>query len=471
MGDRSSWLSKEATVNGLFAAHVPGRRRRKSNKVLPQSHAASEDAGVRQRDELEGELTALRNVVSQESRMKDKLMDTLSSRCSLAEAKVEELERHHVRAEKELAATRLALHEQAQAESSLGKAQDQAASALAQLAEERRRAQKKDAEVIALQRALGEAQVGVAEEREVLQERIAMMQGMLVHERAELDKARERHEEDLAAAQRDTHLREDAKREQETSTTEELEEHIRALERERGDWREQLKALTLETEAQRGAAAQSEAAGEVSRRRAEGLQERLKARDAAAKDAQAACAEAEAKARRLADQLKASSKKAQFLEKKADAMQAKFIDKEKLALQLGEKVDAVTKKYREVKERLEYIRYSSGTGQGAPGCAAPLASGGNNNNHDDDDDDTRGRGLSPLKSRGSMSLRPGAAKRANALPAASSTAGRQEDHQQRQAQRQRMPAPLPDGPAQMASPAARRTDSNNEGAAPLWMQF
>jgi len=459
--ERSSWLGKGAQVNGLFAAHMPRRRR---TKVLPTSHA---DEGAARGAATAAEFEAYKSVIDEESRVKDKLMETLSQRCSEAEARVEQVLLEKARIERELASAKYSLQA----------------------------VEKRNADVEAAEKATAAARA----HETAAQNRVALLEQQLAHASEQLLEIRQTHARELRG-------REDQVREL-TASIEQHQHELRRLgealaaEQQAANEREsnaagseqkrlataarceeleaanntmaaKLEKLAAENVALKHANTQivdrleaGEASLENSRKRVEAQADKFKEQERMRKAAEEQHRESEARATRLAEQLKASNKKAVFLNKKTEALQTRCNEKETEAAELKGKLEEMSKKYRAAKERLDYVKLTMAAGNGAPGCTTPAGSRSNNNNEEEDPD-----------ACGSLNqLLPGMSRRGNPFAGAGSKSAcragdaRTEEHRS---------APMHAAAASAASAATGQVSRNMpdpatapDSDAPEWMKF
>lgn len=119
---RSSYLQDSGSINGLRSQ--PATRRTTTPKH-PGAAAAFDSDTV-----LAGQITALRQVVSQENETKDKLVEMLTQRCSRAEAKVDELQLEMARVERVMESARHNIVKVEQERDTYGKEAEDAAQQL-----------------------------------------------------------------------------------------------------------------------------------------------------------------------------------------------------------------------------------------------------------------------------------------------------------------------------------------------------
>eukprot|EP00512_Aurantiochytrium_limacinum_P000799 CAMPEP_0171491502 /NCGR_PEP_ID=MMETSP0958-20121227/3894_1 /TAXON_ID=87120 /ORGANISM="Aurantiochytrium limacinum, Strain ATCCMYA-1381" /LENGTH=465 /DNA_ID=CAMNT_0012024925 /DNA_START=210 /DNA_END=1604 /DNA_ORIENTATION=+ len=386
MGDRSSWIGREAKVNGLFAANVMPKRRQK-NKVMPSSHvpdAADTAASVRAAH-LQGELDALRNVVSEESRMKDKLLDTMSERCSKAEARIEELLHEKARVERELAAIQYNLQEQTNSEHQIKELKSALEQAHAEVKLAKNSSGDTERSAAQLSRQLQNMQQMRAQELQAYNEKAMSLQNQVYHLEEEVDNLRK-----VAASQQQAALQNEEFARTSKSAQSQLAGTVEEMREEREEMQKALRKLMAENEQLRESnrtllnrSEEGEAALESTKKRIHVHSDKLREQEKLLKDSQEAVSAAEAKATRLADQLKASNKKAGFLVKKAEVAQEKLVTKEKEVVDLAERLENLNKKYRLVRERLDYMKHTTGINSNGCNDTATL---NNNNNHEEDPD-------------------------------------------------------------------------------------
>ncbi|GBG32297.1 Hypothetical Protein FCC1311_085222 [Hondaea fermentalgiana] len=467
-GDRASWLGKEAKVNGLFAANVMPKRRKHKNKVLPSSHALSDGAQLAA-SQVEGELAALRNIVSEEGRMKDKLLDAMGERCSKAEARIEEVLREKARVERDLEAAKYSLQEKTSSEREIAELEAALEQANAKVSAARTAASEKERTAAELQRKVSQLEQAHARVSQGQSMRTAHLEEQVETLQRALDETRDVAQAQLAAARENEQVarKSENAHSQLAGTVEELQE-------ERDGLKKAMQKLLADNEQLRTSnrtllhrAEESEAALENAKRRVSSHADKYRDQERLCKEATEAASAAEAKSARLADQLKASQKKASFLVKKADAAQDKLVAKEKEVLDLAEKLESLNKKYRMVRERLEYVKHTSGVGSNGCNDTSALRK---SNNHEEDPDSSSGNpsaslpGVRPGGRRGSSPTKA-STRSSTTASALGSTTGRHEDQSTTAKPAAARASIEPQAPS-LVDPALA-SDSD----APAWMRF
>jgi len=352
-------MSKGATVNGLYAAHMP--KGRKVNRVAP--------AGAEVKFVKESEMEAYKIVAHEETKMKDKLMEILSERCSTAEAKCEELGLEKARVERELEGTKLALQAKEHAEREVQTLKNTLTEREEAIVRERENANMKETQLLHLTKQLHQLREELrGAEGEIHQQNqsIQSLQSTVEIQRNDISRINAEYHSHLQELQQQEQVTEEVDNSHYEEERQQMLERINIIEDERDQLRAAVENLMQENDNIRRACSEAKsrlgneaAQHENVKRRAESYSKEIKEKEQLVKTSEAEKLEAEGRASRISEQLKKSNKKATFLVRKADTIQARYDEKEAEVRSLKADLEDIQKKYAVAKERLQYMKHTN----------------------------------------------------------------------------------------------------------------